>query len=582
MCYTLNMHEDIVKKVLLKRNFLTEDQFRQGIVEAERRDIDPLVYFSSLASVNQRILFNDIADEFGVEYVDLKTTGAPKEIASLLPQGLVQTRKVVAFGYDKNKSVVKLATSDPDDIETVSFIEKKLGAKAEVFFTDPESISVVSRLYHKTLEEQFKELIIEASQETPSNLERLAELAEHLPMMKIVDVLLDYAIYLQASDIHIEPTERDVIIRFRIDGMLRDIMTFPKNLHPAVVARIKVLAKLKLDEHRLPQDGRFRIETSSYRMAFRVSSFPTIDGEKLVMRLLDESSRPLTLEQLGFLPYHKPILEQNIKKPHGIIFVTGPTGSGKTTTLYTILNLLNTPSINISTIEDPIEYRMPRVNQAQVNPKIGFTFAAGLRSLLRQDPNVIMVGEIRDQETAEIAAHAALTGHLVLTSLHTNDAVGAPLRLSEMGVPVYLVSATTNIIVAQRLVRKICPNCIYSYTLSDEDMNVIRAQIDPNEIMQALVKGGELELPSELNTLRFFKGKGCVRCGQSGYKGRVGIYEILENTQPIAELIFNKTNREALLAEAEKQGMISMVQDGFIKAKRGLTSLEEVLRVTKE
>lgn len=576
------MHEDILKKVLLKRNFLTEEQFRQGLVESERRDIDPLVYFANVATVNQRIFFNDIADEFGVEYVDLKTTGAPKEIASLLPQGLVQTRKVVAFGYDKKKNVVKLATSDPDDIETVSFIEKKLGAKAEIFFTDPESISVVSRLYHKTLEEQFKELVVEASQEVPSNLERLAELAEHLPMMKIVDVLLDYAIYLQASDIHIEPTERDVIIRFRIDGMLRDIMTFPKNLHPAVVARIKVLAKLKLDEHRLPQDGRFRIETSSYRMAFRVSSFPTIDGEKLVMRLLDESSRPLTLEQLGFLSYHKPIVEQNIKKPHGIIFVTGPTGSGKTTTLYTILNLLNSPSINISTIEDPIEYRMPRVNQAQVNPKIGFTFAAGLRSLLRQDPNVIMVGEIRDQETAEIAAHAALTGHLVLTSLHTNDAVGAPLRLSEMGVPVYLVSATTNIIIAQRLVRKICPNCIYSYTLSDEDLNVIRAQIDPQEVIHALQKGGELEEPVELKTIRFFKGKGCVRCGQSGYKGRVGIYEILENSQPVAELIFNKAKRADLLAEAEKQGMISMVQDGFIKAKKGLTSLEEVLRVTKE
>ncbi len=576
------MHEDILKKVLLKRGFLTEEQFRQGLVETERRDIDPLVYFSSVASVNQRVLFSDIADEFGVEYIDLKTTGAPKEIVSLLPQGLVQTRKVVAFAYDKKKNVIKLATSDPDDIETVAFIEKKLGAKAEVYFTDPESISVVSRLYHKTLEEQFKELIIEASQEAPSNLERLAELAEHLPMVKIVDVLLDYAIYLQASDIHIEPTERDVIIRFRIDGMLRDIMTFPKNLHPAVVARIKVLARLKLDEHRLPQDGRFRIETSSYRMAFRVSSFPTIDGEKLVMRLLDESSRPLTLEQLGFLSYHKPIVEQNIKKPHGIIFVTGPTGSGKTTTLYTILSLLNSPSINISTIEDPIEYRMQRVNQAQVNPKIGFTFAAGLRSLLRQDPNVIMVGEIRDQETAEIAAHAALTGHLVLTSLHTNDAVGAPLRLSEMGVPVYLVSATTNIIIAQRLVRKVCPNCIFSYTLSDEDLNVIRAQIDPNEIIKALQKGGELGLQVELKTVRFFKGKGCVRCGQSGYKGRVGIYEILENTQPVAELIFNKSKREDLLAEAEKQGMISMVQDGFIKAKRGLTSLEEVLRVTKE
>lgn len=575
------MHEDVLKKVLLKRQFLTEPQFKQALVEAQRRAVEPLVYLSSLASVDTRQVYTDIAAEFGVEYIDLKTTGAPKEIASLLPQGLVQTQKVVAFAYDKKKNIVKIATSDPDDIETITFIEKKLGATAEVFFTDPESISIVSRLYHKTLEEQFKELVTEASQIAPSS-EELAALAEHLPMVKIVDVLLDYAIYLQASDIHIEPTERDVIIRLRIDGMLRDIMTFPKSLHPAVVARIKVLAKMKLDEHRLPQDGRFRIETSSYRMAFRVSVFPTIDGEKLVLRLLDESSRALTLDQLGFLSYHKPIIEQNIQKPHGITFVTGPTGSGKTTTLYTILAILNTPTINISTIEDPIEYRMARVNQAQVNTKIGFTFAAGLRSLLRQDPNVIMVGEIRDQETAEIAAHAALTGHLVLTSLHTNDAVGAPLRLSEMGVPIYLISATTNIIIAQRLVRKICPNCIFSYTLDDEELQVIRAQVDPQNIISALHRAQEIDQPKEIKEIRWFKGKGCVRCGHSGYKGRIGIYEILENTPDVAQLIFNRANRAELLAVALKNGMITMEQDGFIKAKRGITTLEEVLRVTKE
>lgn len=576
------MHEDVLKKVLLNRQFVNEEQFRSGLVEAHRRAIDPLVYFSSLATVNTRVFFNDLADEFGVDYVDLKTNGAPKEITSLLPQGLVNTRHIVAFAFDPQKKIIKLASSDPDDIETVDFIEKRLGVKAQVFFTDPESIAAISRMYHKTLEEEFKELVVEASQEVPNNVERLAELAQHLPMVKIVDVLLDYAIYLQASDIHIEPTERDVIIRFRIDGMLRDIMTFPKNLHPAVVARIKVLSKLKLDEHRLPQDGRFRIETSTYRMAFRVSSFPTIDGEKLVLRLLDESSRPLTLDQLGFYPYHKILIEKNIHKPHGIIFVTGPTGSGKTTTLYTLLSILNTPSVNISTIEDPIEYRMSRVNQAQVNPKIGFTFAAGLRSLLRQDPNVIMVGEIRDQETAEIAAHAALTGHLVLTSLHTNDAVGAPLRLSEMGVPIYLISATTNIIVAQRLVRKICPNCIFSYTLTDEDVRELKGQTSPEEVIKALVLVSEAQESMPIQQVRFFKGKGCVRCGKSGYKGRVGIYEVLENTQQMAELLFNRANRDQLLAMSAKQGMITMIQDGFIKAKRGLTTLEEVLRVTKE
>lgn len=578
------MHEDVLKKVLLKRKFVNEEQFQAGMVESERRNIEPVLYFSTLSSVNARLFYADIAEEFGVEYADIKSITVSKDMLSLLPQGLIQTHKIVAFGYDKKKKIIKLATTDPDDMETVAFIEKAIGARAEVYYTDPESISVVSRVYHKTLEEEFRELIVEASQEAPSKIERLAELAEHLPMVKIVDVLLDYAIFQQASDIHIEPTERDVIIRFRIDGLLHDIISFPKSLHPAVVARIKVLSKLKLDEHRLPQDGRFRIETKGYRMAFRVSSFPTIDGEKLVLRLLDESSRPLTFDQLGILSYHKPLVEQNIKKPHGIIFVTGPTGSGKTTTLYTVLNILNTPNINISTIEDPIEYRMSRVNQAQVNPKIGFTFASGLRALLRQDPNVIMVGEVRDQETAEIAAHAALTGHLVLTSLHTNDAVGAPLRLSEMGVPVYLIAATMNIIIAQRLVRKICNNCIYSYLLNKEDIAGINEQVSNESLLELFERTGEITKGEDnaMDTIRFFRGKGCNRCGQSGYKGRVGIYEVLSNSPKIAECIFNRCTRQQLLDQALKEGMISMLQDGFIKAKRGITTIEEVLRVTEE
>jgi type IV pilus assembly protein PilB len=398
-----------------------------------------------------------------------------------------------------------------------------------------------------------------------------------------VDTLLEYAIFESASDIHIEPTEKDIVIRYRIDGILRDVMTLPKNIQPGIIARIKVLSNLKLDEHRLPQDGRFKIETGDYRIAFRVSVLPVFDGEKIVLRLLDESKQTLTLEQLGILEKPLEILKKNIKKPHGMILVTGPTGSGKTTTLYTMMNLLNTPQVNISTVEDPIEYRMSRINQSQVNPKIGFTFATGLRALLRQDPNIIMVGEIRDQETAEIATHAAMTGHLVLSTLHTNDAAGAIPRLSEMGVPNFLIASTVNVIIAQRLVRKICQNCIQSYTLAQEDIIQIEKQFKFSDIIQSLKKNNEIDSEDlSLNELHFFKGKGCVKCGYRGYKGRIGIYEILENNQQLAALISKNATREDIYQYAIKNNLITLPQDGFIKAKQGLTTIEEILRVTKE
>jgi type II secretory ATPase GspE/PulE/Tfp pilus assembly ATPase PilB-like protein len=360
-------------------------------------------------------------------------------------------------------------------------------------------------------------------------------------------------------------------------------MTLPKNVQSGIIARIKILTNLKVDEHRLPQDGRFKIATKEYKVSFRVSIIPTYDGEKIVMRLLHEKAQILNLEQLGFQPNSLEIVKRNIDKPHGMILVTGPTGSGKTTTLYTILNILNTPKVNILTVEDPIEYRMPHVNQSQVNTKIGYTFAAGLRAFLRQDPDIIMVGEIRDQETAEIAIHAAMTGHLVLSTLHTNDAPTTLPRLMEMGVPSFLVASTTNIIVAQRLVRKICPNCIQSYKLDKETIDELKKQLNIDSIMETMQKEKAIaDAKKGIEALLFYRGKGCKQCNNSGYKGRIGIYETLEITEEMSELILRKASRNELKRQAISQGMLTIVEDGFLKAKNGVTTIEEIMRVTKE
>ncbi|MBT4121600.1 type II/IV secretion system protein, partial [bacterium] len=370
---------------------------------------------------------------------------------------------------------------------------------------------------------------------------------------------------------------------YRVDGMLRDVMNLPKSVRSGIVARIKVLSNLKLDEHRLPQDGRFKIANQQYKVAFRVSIIPVFDGEKVVMRLLNESVKALNLEQLGLQEKPFKILKTNIEKPHGMILVTGPTGSGKTTTLYTIMNVLNKPEVNISSVEDPIEYRMPRINQSQVNPKIDFTFAAGLRSLLRQDPDIIMVGEIRDKETAEIAINASMTGHLVLSTLHTNDVASTPQRMLNMGIQPFLVSTTLNCVLAQRLVRKICKNCIISYNLDKKVVEQLKRHFDLESMQVFLTEQGLLSKKNNsFEKVLFYKGKGCKQCNDSGYKGRTGIYEVMENTLAISDLIAHKATAEEIEKQHLKENNLTLTQDGFMKALQGITAIEEVLRVTQE
>jgi type IV pilus assembly protein PilB len=577
------LHDDIIKKTLIKNKILTEAQITDAVGQAKRKKASLIGYLLSNKLVMEQDIYSLIAQEYNYPYIDLKNRTLNANLLNLLPENIVQTHQVVIFDQDKDKDVIKVATTDPDDLQTIDFIRKKTGSQVEVYFTSPESIKNITSQYHKGLEQEFASISFLPLTGKTKSAEKTNMAAEELPIIKVVDTLLEYAIFEGASDIHVEPTERDIVVRYRIDGILKDVMTLPKNIQSGILARIKVLSNLKLDEHRLPQDGRFKVETDEFRVAFRVSILPVFDGEKAVLRLLDETKQILTLDQLGILEKPLEILKKNIKKPHGMILVTGPTGSGKTTTLYTILNILNTPQVNISTIEDPIEYRMPRVNQSQVNPKIGFTFAGGLRALLRQDPNIIMVGEIRDQETAEIATHSAMTGHLVLSTLHTNDAAGSIPRLTEMGVPTFLVASTVNIIIAQRLVRHICPYCIQSYILTKDDLSNIEKQFNFKNILESLEANQEITSKDlSLNDINFYRGKGCIKCKNSGYKGRIGIYEILEVNEEISQLIIKNASREQIYQQALKNNLITIPQDGFIKAKRGLTTIEEVLRVTKE
>ena len=577
------IHEDKIKKVLLNNQILTPDKLADFIVQCRRKKASLIDFIITSKLISEQDLYNLIAKEYRIPFIDLRNRTLDSKILNLLPENIVQTHQAVIFEQNLKKNLIKIATTDPDDLQTIDFIRKKTNCLVEVYFTSPVSIKNIAQQYHKGLEAEFANISNLPLTGKAKPIDKLNILAEEIPIIKVVDTLLEYAIFEGASDIHIEPTEKDIVIRYRIDGILKDVMTLPKSIQAGMSARVKVLANLKLDEHRLPQDGRFKIETEEYKVAFRVSILPVYDGEKIVLRLLDESKQITTLEQLGILEEPLEILKKNIKKPHGMILVTGPTGSGKTTTLYTILNLLNTPQVNISTVEDPIEYRMPRVNQSQINPKIGFTFAHGLRALLRQDPNIIMVGEIRDQETAEIATLAAMTGHLVLSTLHTNDAAGAIPRLAEMGVPNFLISSTVNIIIAQRLVRKICQNCIYSYNLQKEDLLQIERQFQFKNILQNLEKHNEISSKDvPMDELNFFRGKGCVKCKNTGYKGRIGIYEIMEVNDNIAQLITKNSSRLELYEEALKNNLIAIPQDGFIKAKRGLTTIEEILRVTKE
>ena len=522
----------------------------------------------------------------GIPFVNLEKESIPKDILQIIPEPIAKQHNIIPFR--KNGKNLEVAMLDPKDLQMIEFIKKKSDLKILPRLTNPSSIKHALSQYQKSLEAEFGELIKKETEiitvpnkkdkETKEDLEKAAE---QMPIIKIVDTLLKHAILQQASDIHIEPLEKEVIIRYRIDGILHDTMTLPKKLHSGIIARIKVLSNLKLDEHRLPQDGRFNIESKDYKISFRISMLPVYDGEKAVLRLLPEDTKGLTLENLGFRDKALEKVHRNIRKPNGMVLATGPTGCGKTTTLYTIMDILNEPGVNISTVEDPVEYRMSRINQTQVKPKIGLTFANGLRALVRQDPDIIMVGEIRDNETAGLAINAALTGHLVFSTLHTNSAAGSFSRLIDMKVEPFLISSTANLIIAQRLVRKLYTETKQKYKLSSNEVKSLGKEIDLERIIQVLKDEKIVAPKDDWNNIEFYKPRKSDDC-PDGYKGRIGIHEVLEITDAIRSIIIREAPTNEIEEQAKKEGMLTMLEDGFIKAAQGITSIEEILRVTKE
>jgi type IV pilus assembly protein PilB len=522
----------------------------------------------------------------GIPFVSLKNMKIDFETLTLIPEPVARTHNIIA--YKKNDQSLEVAMLDTADLPAIDFIKKKVGLRIQPRLTDTESMREALRQYQKTLKDEFGDLIMKDASELKVLNEEgeevseqdLKKMAEDLPVVRIVDTLLRHAIIQGASDIHIEPMEQEVLVRYRIDGILGDAMKLPKIAADSIVARLKVLSSLKLDQKRLPQDGRFKMEMDGQKVAFRVSMLPVFFGEKVVMRLLRENRSGYSLEGAGFHGSTLDRVHRATRSTTGIILVTGPTGSGKSTTLYTILDLLNTPEVNISTIEDPIEYQMPRVNQSQVKPDIGFTFAAGLRSLMRQDPDVIMVGEIRDEETASLAINAALTGHLVLATVHTNSASGTIARLIDMGSESFLLTSTLRVAVGQRLVRRLASDAL-PYTLTKAERDELSTKVNLDIILDALKEEGVVKPDATWNDVQFFHPK---EKGESedGYKGRLGIHEVLEMTPTIKDLVMSSKTSDEIEAQARKEGMLTMIEDGIFKAAQGLTSIEEVLRVVNE
>lgn len=581
----MKVEDQQLKAFILDAGLVTKVQFDRILKKAKKtkKKVGDVLVAEGL--INQEDLAKLYAYILGIVFIDLEKETIPSDVLKIIPEPIARSHNIVAFKKEGNN--LEVAMLDPEDLRTIEFIKKKANLKILPRLTTAKSIKNVLMQYQKTLEAEFGDIIKKEAgsikpikEEEAEKKEDLRKVAEELPVIRIVDTLLKHAVLQRSSDIHIEPTEKEVIVRYRIDGILHDAMVLPKIVSSGIIARIKVLSRLKLDEHRLPQDGRFKIETGEYKYSIRVSVLPIFDGEKIVMRLLPETAKEFSLESLGLRGEALERVHHNLKKPVGMVLITGPTGSGKTTTLYAMMEILNTPGVNISTIEDPIEYRMPRINQTQVNAKIGLTFASGLRSLVRQDPDVIMVGEIRDKETAGLAINAALTGHLVLSTLHTTNAAGTIPRLVDMKAEPFLISSTLSIIIAQRLVRRLCTES-EKYFIKASELKNLSNYCDMDKMFNVLKEDKIIKAKDTFKNIPFYRPKVTKGCPE-GYKGRIGIFETLNITETIKELIVKQATTDQIQEQAEKEGMRTMIEDGFIKAVQGITSLEEVLRVITE
>lgn len=569
----MHITEEKLRELLAESGILDEKSFDSVKEESFRSGQTILDTIIGRGLAPEDYLLEVLQPYFGAKKIDLKKVNIPSEVLELVPEAYAKSKNVVVFEIDKDKKVAKVAMLDPLDLDTVEYLRAKLGFWVEPYLTSLPNLRYGLKHYKKKIGVEFNKIITENIEKSLSMVgdKDLNKMAGAIPIITILDSLVEHAVSLGASDIHFEPLEKEVLIRYRIEGIMHEVLSLPPIIAPVLVARVKVMAGLLIDEHRIPQDGRFKFEVEDIKIDVRVNVMPVFHGEKVEMRLLRSTSRPTRLEELGLSSSIVEIVKNEIKKPHGMILVTGPTGHGKTTTLYTILQMLNTPEVNITTIEDPIEYELPRVNQTQVNLKAGITFANGLRSLMRQNPDIIMVGEIRDNETVDIAIHAALTGHLVLSTIHTNDAPTTIPRILDMGAQAFLLASTLNVVIAQRLVRRICTSCIESYSITSEAKALIKEQI------KAANDEHIKEIPE-----RLFKGKGCKICNNSGFHGQIGIYEVLRITEEVRSLILKEAPTSEIRKQAIKDGMETLFADGLQKIKRGITTLEEIIRVVRE
>lgn len=595
----MRISDATLENLLVQNELATHESLTPLKEEAvsSNQSLQALVIKSKLA--DEETLAKLFAEYAHVPFIEINPKDIPADILNKIPERIARQYNAILFRLDED-GTAHLAMDDPDDVQAISFIQKEIGENVKVYLATSSNILACLQGYRGDVSQELSKVIDTQVEEPTNKSEQITaeDIAEDSPVAQTVNLLLEYAVRSGASDIHIEPREDYVQVRYRIDGVLKEVNRLPIAVLNSLISRIKILSNLKIDEHRVPQDGRFKVNVAGKQYALRVSTLPITDGEKVVMRILDESNQAVTLEQLGYWGHSLEVIHDAMREPNGMILVTGPTGSGKSTSLFSVLTQLNTPNVNISTIEDPVEYKIQGVNQVQTNVKAGMTFASGLRALLRQDPNIIMVGEIRDGETANLGVQAALTGHLVFSTLHTNNAATTLPRLLDMGIEPFLIASTVKAVVGQRLVRRLCNICRESHEPTADEIQTLLDMFHLKEgegfkIIHDLEKeaadqgvGKDVPLstgPDSIKTIwRASAEGGCDECNHTGYKGRIGIYEVLGNSGAIQKLIMSGATSQQIQDQAIKEKMITMQSDGLVKMLRANTSLEEVMRVTKE
>ena len=582
-----------IEELLVSGGLLTKEQLEKAKADAEKKPEPLLEFIATQNLVGEEEMTRVSAQAMGVPYANLTKLTLAEDITGLLPRDIAEDYMAAPFGVQGTRLAIGML--DPSNLQAVDFLGRKLGRSLTTYMVSQSS---VQHVIEQIRSDVAAELSMAISGETPkaaaeaetaaTSAKALQNLVQDAPITKALNAILDYAAQSRASDIHIEPREKELKIRYRVDGILRETMTLPKNIEPALISRIKILSNLRIDEHRVPQDGQFQMQTNGREVDLRVAIAPVVWGEQVVIRLLEKDATLLTLEKLGFRGRSFRLIKEGIHRPHGMTLATGPTGSGKSTTLYAIVQEIKDASINIVTLEDPVEYKMDGINQIQVNADVGLTFASGLRSILRQDPNVVLVGEIRDKETADLAVQAALTGHVVLSTLHTNNAAGVLPRLLDMDIEPFLITSTINTVIGQRLVRQLCETCKKLYTTNDVETKTIKtvlAAILPKskEDLEVVKKdlGYDIAPPLDSDNFSLWKAVGCSEC-IGGYKGRIGIQEVFTMSPAMEKLLAAHATTTEVQQQAQVDGMITMKQDGYLKALNGITTLEEVARVASD